>query len=419
MKSVKTFRILSLLLAVLTLAAVAMVPALAAPAEVELGFDVRFTGVITAVGAAAGDPWTIGGQTLATDGDTMIMLTTATAEPGMWADVAAKVQPDNSLLAKQITVRPPEVRLKGIVSAKPETGTVGDWVIAGVTVKVVEDTVVAARGAAVGIDSWVEAVLVEAPAGVLTAKRIVAISALDAVEISGAIQSFSDTQWVLSSIPLAVNSDTLISGTPVVGLIAHAAAQLQDDGTLLAQGLRVSWIAQNSLRPLVNFDGVVEKLPASSLRGEWTVSGQTVMTLPNTRINQERGLAVVGATVNVVGWNIGGKVYASQITVLSSPVEGGEFVWFAGLIEALPADGILGEWAVSGVKVLVTDQTKVEGSTPAVGLSARVEGARRASDGVVIASTVRVRAVPIRPGVTPSVTPPVTPPARPTRPPRP
>jgi hypothetical protein len=116
------------------------------------------------------------------------------------------------------------------------------------------------------------------------------------------------------------------------------------------------------------------------------------MVMPNTRIHQDKGLAVVGATVHVTGWWAADKIIATEITVIESPEEGGDYVRMAGIIEALPDDpAYLGEWTVSGEKVLVSDKTQLQGLTPAVGKTARVEGVRRLSDNVIVAGIVRVR----------------------------
>lgn len=403
-------RILAVLFVVIALGAVALVPATPVLAGVELGFDVRFTGVITTVGGT-GAAWVIGGQTVATDANTNVLLTVSPAKVGLWADVAAKRQTDGSLLAKQITVRPEQVRLRGIVTSKPNTeGAVGEWVVAGVTINVTADTKINKRSGSTDVDHWVEVVMTE-DGGVLTALLIMGIHAQDLVEVSGEIQSFADDHWVLSSMQLDIDADTLISGKPGVGLIGRAAAELQEDGSLLAKGLRVAWIDKNALLPMVDFTGVIEKMPASGLKGEWTVDGKAVVVMPNTRLNQEKGLAVVGATVNVIGWDAFDKVIASQITVVSSPQAGGAYTRVLGLVEALPEGGPVGVWTIAGQKVEVTAQTELRlpaDKAPEVGWVARVEGVKRTSDNVVVAAYLYAR---------PAVT--VTPPPRPTRPPRP
>ena len=326
----------------------------------------------------------------------MIVLTVQPAAVGLWAEVDALRKADGSLLARRITVLPEAVRLRGVVSAQPEAiDGISNWVIAGIPVKVTADTRISQRGGAVGIGNWVEAVMSE-DAGVLTAFRIVGIETQDAVEVTGEIRSFDDAAWVLSGIALKLDTDTLISGEPAVGLIGHGAAQSQD-GSLLAQRLRVLWNEKPGPKPgrpvLVNFDGTVEDLPETGLWGEWVVEGKTVKVTPATRINQQKGLVQVGAEVNVVGHEADGKIIAMQITVLTSNAPGGRLVMFVGRVEELPGDGALvGAWKIGGREVVVTPQTTLQPKdfTPKVGVWALVEGVRR-DDGKIVAIRIRMQ----------------------------
>lgn len=394
---------------VLFVVAGAAIPVAPAMAE-EWRVDVHFVGVIRTVPAAPGDPWVIGGQTLAVDSLTGVIATKGPAAPGMFADVSAERRPDGSLVARQIIVKPPEVTLRGQVSSKPETG-IGPWVIAGVTVLVTPDTAISSRAGGIDVGSWVEAVMLESPPGTLTAVRIMSIGTQPAVVLQGAIQSFSATAWVLSSIVVNLNESTLRSGgDPVVDLLASATAELQEDGSLLATAIRVQWMDRSAVPPPAKFTGIIESMPVGLPYGTWVIGGHKVYVIPHTQINEEKGLAVVGATVEVVGTPALDGIVAQQITVLSSPLPGGTFTSFVGLIEALPESGILGFWTVAGKQVEVTERTRVEGATPTVGARAAVSGVSRA-DGTVYATFIRVRNVPPIPTPGPGPIP--------TRPPRP
>ena len=395
MKSKSMLRSFVWLIAALALVGGALAPALPAAAEAEtIPFDVRFTGVIVTAGGA-GEAWTVGPQTVATDARTVIVLTVQPAAPGLWAEVDALRQADGSLLARRITVLPEAVRLRGVVSAQPEAvDGISNWVIAGIPVKVTADTRISERGGPVGVGNWVEAVMQE-DGGVFTAFRIVGIETQDAVEVTGEIRSFDATSWVLSGITLKLDADTLVQGEPAAGLIGHGAAQLQTDGSLLAQRLRVLWNEKPGPKPgrpvLVNFNGTVEKLPGTGLWGEWVVGGKTVKVTPATRINQQKGLVKVGAEVNVVGHQADGKIMAMQITVLKSDAPGGRLVVFVGRIETLPASGVVGAWKIGGREVTVTSQTTLlpKDFTPKVGAWALVEGLRPET-GPIVASQIRV-----------------------------
>lgn len=72
-------------------------------------------------------------------------------------------------------------------------------------------------------------------------------------------------------------------------------------------------------RTYVEFEGTIEKLPSQGLIGDWIVSGRTVRVGNSTRIDQEKGPAAVGATVEVKGYQQSGIIEAAEIEVKSSP----------------------------------------------------------------------------------------------------
>lgn len=369
---------------------VLLAPAAPALAEADVAFDVKFSGVIDVVPAAAGEPWQVAGYTLAVNAATRVRLTKGPAAIGMWADVTARRQADDSLLALDIAVRPPEVRLKGPLTAKPDDG-IGAWTVAGQTIWCTVDTVLSQRSGPVAVGQWIEIHAVEEPAGTLTAVRVRGIEATEDAEVFGALQSFSDTQWVLSSIPVTATVDTLVLGEPQAGLLVQAAAELTDAGGLSARVFKVAWQEPNGRRQPVQLTGIIEALPADGLLGLWTVDGQTVEVLPSTLIFQIKGLAQVGARVHVVGWQAADRIMATHVTVLASPSGSGRPFYLRGAIEALPEGGLLGTWTINGQQVQVTRETRIHGEQ-FVRLGAPVEaGGLQYRDGVRLTTWLRVR----------------------------
>ncbi len=200
--------------------------------------DLIFTGVLVSTGDTS---WVIAGQTVLVDEQTHIRLTAGPAQPGMWADVKAKRQADDSLLALQIVIRRPEVRLIGPVQAKPD-GNIGVWTVAGQEIVVTEQTRINPRGGPITVGSWVELFAEEDGDPVaLVARRIRVVVPRPAVEITGAIQAFSATSWTLSRIPLTIDATTAINGEPQIGLVAQGQADLLSDDSLEARRLVVAW----------------------------------------------------------------------------------------------------------------------------------------------------------------------------------
>jgi len=380
-------------LIVLTLVVATFLPAL--PAQAEVGtprFDVQFSGVITQVPASPGYPvgvWKIADRDILVTASTRVLPTSPAATAGMWADVMVKRQTDGKLLALKVIVRPPEIRIKGPIAAKPtDPKGIGDWTVAGLMITVTDKTKISDRGGPLDIGDWAEVSALR-DGMKLIAVRMRGIEIQPDIEIFGAIEAFSNTSWTLSGINLAVNAATLIQGQPAVGLLAHAVTSLQDS-SLLALRLKVAINQPGGPHNPLAFSGTVEKLPDRGLVGEWTVKGKQVMGSASTAIIQEQGLVVVGAEVLVIGWQIGERIMAMQIIVLSSPAPGGQFVRFHGPIDELPTSGLIGLWKIGGRTVKVTEETRIANTSLAkVGAMAAVGGIL-GTDGVVTATWVMV-----------------------------
>jgi hypothetical protein len=378
------------LLALLVLVSLLVTPALASAAETDAApFDVKFAGVIETSPAAAGDPWIIAGQTVKTDAATKIrMATEDEAAAGMWADVTAKKLSDGTWLALKLTVMPAEMRVRGPLEVMPE-GDLGTWTVAGIDFTVTEDTKISDRGEPMMVDGWVEVRAVQEAEG-LVAVSIHSVSEEEDVEVFGAIQAFSETEWTVSGIIIAANADTKVMGEPAVGLLAHVAAKLQEDGTLLAQTVKVVWNEQGGWRQPQNIKGKIEAMPEDGLIGVWTVAGNQVEVTEQTRIMQRKALAEVGATVHVVGYTDGDVVKALLVMVIA-PAEGSKPFQLIGTIETLPAEGMTGEWVVSGKTVLVTESTRIAGQQfVQVGARVTVIGTEK-TDGTLTATLVHAK----------------------------
>jgi hypothetical protein len=352
--------------------------------------DVIFTGVLVSTGETS---WVVAGQTVLVDEQTRIRLTAGPAQPGMWAEVKAKRQPDDSLLAKQIVVRRPEMRLIGPVQTLP-ANNLGVWIVAGQAISVTEQTRINPRGGPITVGRWVELFAEESGNPVaLVARRIRVVAPRPAVEISGAIQAFSATSWTLSRIVVAVDANTAINGEPQTGLVAHGAADLLADNTLKARRLNVEWREPNGPRPDIAFNGTVEQLPAQGLEGQWRVSGRTVNVTAATAIDQSKGPVEIGAQVRVVGRQEPNQVQALRITVLDCATHPcPPMILLRGRIQSLPPSGLLGVWTIDGQRVRVNQRTRlVNGQNAHIGAPVEL-GAFQPAQGAPIALWLRVHA---------------------------
>jgi hypothetical protein len=221
----------------------------------------------------------------------------------------------------------------------------------------------------------------------------VAISSVeerDDVEIYGAIQAFSETEWTVSGITIAANEDTKVMGKPAVGLLAHVSAQMQDAGALLARTVKVMWNEQGGWRQPQNIKGKIEALPEGGLIGVWTVDGKQVEVTEQTRVMQRKFMAEVGATVHVVGYTEGDVVKALLVVVMG-PAEGSKPFQLVGAIETLPTEGMVGEWVISGKTIIVTESTRIAGQQfVKVGARVTVVGTQK-TDGTLTATLVHAK----------------------------
>ena len=230
-----------------------------------------------------------------------------------------------------------EIEFTGVVQAMPASGLMGDWTIAGRTVHVDGSTEIDQEHGSIGVGATVE---------------VKGTSLMD-----GSVQA--------SEIKVEAGAGD-----------SQGAPPTQGDGEDEA-----------------DFTGAIESLPADGLLGLWVVAGKQVEVVSTTRLEQEDGGFAVGAIVEVEGLaGADGVVVASKIEVKSegapSPQPEPEELEISGTIEALPADGLLGTWQVSGRAVVVTAATELdaEHGAFAVGVAVEVKGALDATGNVVAAS---------------------------------
>ncbi len=136
--------------------------------------------------------------------------------------------------------------------------------------------------------------------------------------------------------------------------------------------------------------GQVEARPAGRI-GWWRIAGQDVRTDASTRFDESNGPAVVGAFVQVKGYILSdGTRLATRIKVERSDDQEVK-IKFRGVIQSLPATGLIGQWQVGGRTVLVTASTRLEGRPAdyAVGVMVKVY-AIQGANGVITAQEIEL-----------------------------
>lgn len=412
----------------------------------------KLTGKIEVLpaGGAAG-AWTVSGKTVNVTADTKINTQSGAAIVGACVDVRGEAGNAGAINAMEISTRPAgrcadptpigSVEIFGSVEQIPAGGAVGDWKIAGKTIRVTPETKLEQRGGPAAIGSCAEVRGVENPDGSLTASKLEIRSGIEGcaapggggsgngggngrggrvrapLEFRGVVQeapAAGSGDWVIAGRTVAVTEATTVlpPGRPLeVGSCASVQGMLETDLTVTAT--RVQRIGDGvcdkglEAQSDLSFAGVVEVLPAGGAAGNWTVGG-SVFSVPDTaRILPTSAQIAVGDCVLIRGeFGTGTTLIATRIdkrpASYCAPGSGGAGIpaggagpkgvhRITGAIEVLPAGGAAGEWTVAGRKVTVTAQTVLDVSKGAAVMGACVQAiGTKDATGLFTATRIRV-----------------------------
>jgi hypothetical protein len=307
----------------------------------------EFTGTITSLPASGliGD-WIVGGKTVHVSNLTYIEQKYGAPAVGKIVEVKGTLQADGSINALKIEVKSSgstgsgsQVKFYGTIVSLPAAGLIGDWVVAG---------------------------------------------------------QMSTTQSI--NVTVQVSATTKIEqtdGKAEVGAFVKVEGIKQADGSVKAHEIEVK-SGKPGTGTKVELYGKIESLPAAGLIGDWKVNGQTIHVANTTKVDQKKGQAQVGAFVKVEGLaQADGSVNAHEIEVRTStgnPPSSTKYIKFYGVIQTLPASGVIGDWTVNGLTVHVDAATKIEAKygAPVVGGRVEVKGVLQA-DGSVNALKLEVK----------------------------
>lgn len=316
-----------------------------------------------------------------------------------------------------------EFKFTGAIEQMPEGGNMGEWRVAGRTVRVSSSTRIEEEDGRLGVGALVKVEGFLRGDGSVDAREIEVErgghgggnddnnggnnGGRNGTEFKGTIESFPNSagfigEWRVGGRRVIVTSATNINtehGPVAAGAFVEIKGSVNPDGSLTATRIEIKSNV-NGGDGRDELKGAIESLPASGLIGDWMVAGRTVRVTSSTSINQEHGRAIAGASVEVHGvmW-ADGSIDATRIEVKPGGSNGDGSgngnsgkANFKGTIESLPASGFVGEWVISGrtVHVLTSTQLKTEHGPIAEGVRVKVKGIRMA-DGSVVATRVQVR----------------------------
>lgn len=357
--------------------------------------------------------------TVAVDSISVAVTTTTrivgNPQPGVdRVEVRANIQTGGGLLAQRVQKEGPVdappadpvedrpeagdgVQLQGILSSRPNGSDAGLWIVSGVTVSVTAQTALVDRVGPLVEGAWVQVQGNVDGSGQLLARRIRTISQRRYHKVEGILQELTPTSLRVGGINLQRDANTQLEGNPTAGQPVEAEANLLPSGALLAVKIEDNrGEHEDTERHTVEFVGRVETLPAGTLNGDWQVAGRLVhVNSAITVIDEHKGLVDVGALVKVEGTlNQDQSIDALEIAVKrgeeddNQPGDDHEYARLVGVIEELPANGLLGQWKVDGKIVVVNNRTELEGGvTFAISDTVKVEGYVQ-GDGSILAREV-------------------------------
>ncbi len=294
-----------------------------------------------------------------------------------------------------------EFEFVGRIMSLPNTpGFVGDWVVGSRTVHVASTTRIDQEDGVVAVGALVEIRSTLRSDGSVDATGIeVEQPAAQCFEFTAVIQALPGTagfigDWTVGGLIVHVTPSTKIDteeGAIAVGKLVEVEGCRRTDGSIDASKIEVK---ENEHLDCIEFDGVIESLPASGLIGDWTVSGRVIHVTSETLIKVESGAVVVGAFVETEGCPRGdgsidaGKIEVEQQEEVPRPFP---FAIFFGVVQTLPPSPFTGDWNVNGRTVHVTSSTRIDRpSSLSVGSFVLVLGGLR-TDGTIDAVRIEVR----------------------------
>ena len=287
--------------------------------------------------------------------------------------------------------QPIEVRFEGVIEALPEGSYIGTWVVAGQGVQVTESTEIEGTPQ-VGV--WVSVKANLYSDGSLVAIKIkVKTPKAVTVEFKATIKALPEDgllgEWVIGDHTVTVDESTQIEGdTPDVGDWAEVKAQIQADGSLLVLEIEVK-DKENPPAQEVDFKGPITALPETAdYTGVWTIGCCHQVTVTTSTIIS--GTPEVGLFVEVKALKEGpGAFVALEIVVEASPAEQNRYR-FEGTVEALPSNGLIGQWQINGQPVMVDENTIIDQSNGPIGVGVKVEVEVQAPGGDGIPAAIRI-----------------------------
>ncbi len=384
---------------------------------------VKFEGLVNTVPAEGLiGSWVVGDWNVSSDSFTDFDGSEEAFQSGACVEVEGTLLANGIVRAAEMEIESTEgcgtsdrtAELRGIVDSAPDPGPAGDWMVAGLTVRVSDTTEInsdagaAATGACVKAEGSLDdnGALLASQVRVLEEGGCAAPNASD-VEFSGKIETVPDNAlagpWTVMGLNVTVNDMTELNlelgpALPGVCVEVEGSAEM---GAVTAREVRVLGLdcgAPPADQTMVTFQGQVQSIPPEGTTGVWRISGRSVLVGDSTTVefngrDPETGLCVE-AEGNLLA---AGIVNASRLTLLSEGCAAfpgpPELTQLTGTIDSLPPGTDFGKWVIGGTDVTVSAATELNADSGdfLAGACVEVEG-KQMGQGTLVARKVTTHA---------------------------
>ncbi len=325
-------------------------------------FQVSGEGEVTQIG----EQWTIGGQTFATDAQTVIV---GNPQVGDWVKVQGRLLEDGSKVADQIVLVRHVPRDGFTLTAVVTAIGVEQWLLGNTVILLDEETAVDDD---IELGDRVRVTGVVLADGSLLARRIQKqLQEGHPFAFTGIVQAIGTESWLISGIVVTVNGRTEIDDALEVSDVVTVEGHITLEGSWLAREIKAVDEDDEAEAATFEFTGLVESM------NPWVVAGIALATDEWTEIDTA---VEPGSRVNVEGIILAdGTWLATAINLLRGDGDGdGEddneiVLRFTGIVESTEP------WVVSGITLWVTSDSHIADGVVAGSLVQVV--ARLAGDG--------------------------------------
>ncbi len=299
-------------------------------------FQVSGEGEVTEMG----ESWTIGGQTFATDAQTVIV---GNPQLGDWVTVQGHLLDDGTKVADQIVLAREVPQDMFTLTAVVTDMAADQWLLGDLVILLDEETAVDPD---IELDDWVRVTGVILQDGSLLARRIQKQTPDGSpFEFTGVVQTIGAESWTISGITVAVAADTEIKDDPAVGDVVKVEGQITLEGIWLAHEIKAVDDDDDDDMAKFEFTGLVETIDP------WVVAGIALTTDEWIEIDTA---VEPGSLVKVEGIILAdGTWLAEEIKLLDNQPTDETIIYFTGEVESTDP------WLVNGIMLLATDESDI------------------------------------------------------------